>query len=426
MSASWGTGSLNGVRASAIRVPTTSACTTDRVLSVARLLPIAVLYFFFNSVGLPTGLFYTTILSPLLFLWLFKRGERWITFKFFVCLSPFVFAHATIGIDSPFYYARSTVLWWTVCITVYAFGLALRKCENLVRLFEQLIVLNFFATLIAVVLLFTRFREVLWNDYSDSFEEGSNQVLRLQLLTSEPSVYALLMIPLLVFAVLRLFREPGKRNLRYAIMILIPFLLSQSLVGLGVSLAGIGVAVLVAFRDMFRKRGAWAALGVMALLIAGLGYVQNPVSQRIVQVLAGQDSSTDSRTVSSFIVAYAVALPKSLLWGAGLGQAKLTDVSDLGLAFTIGVIPNAVAGGFAELGIIGILIKFALECYLFFRTRVYANPFRVAMFVVVFITQLTGSYVTNVQEYLMWFLAFGPFFPEMDLRKAVSFDVSHV
>jgi hypothetical protein len=121
--------------------------------------------------------------------------------------------------------------------------------------------------------------------------------------------------------------------------------------------------------------------------------------------------------VSSFIVAYSVALPKSLLWGAGLGQAKLADVSDLGLAFTVGVIPNAVAGTFAELGIFGVLIKFVVECYLFFRSRVYANSFRLAMFVVAFIAQLTGSYLMNVQEYVMWFLAFGPFFPEMDFKR---------
>jgi len=36
---------------------------------------IAVLYFFLNSAGLPTGLFYTGILSPLFFLWLFRPGN---------------------------------------------------------------------------------------------------------------------------------------------------------------------------------------------------------------------------------------------------------------------------------------------------------------------------------------------------------------
>jgi hypothetical protein len=396
--------------------------TAARVHSFDKYLPIAVLYFFFNSVGLPTGLFYTGILSPLFFLWLYRRRERWITLKFVACLMPFVIAHAIIGIESPFYYARSTLLLWTVCVTAYAFGLALLKCESLERLFEQLIVLNFCAAMIALVLLFTPYRGTVW-DTTDI--QGLSDVLRLRLLSSEPSVYALLMMPLLVFVILRLLQNPGKRNLLYAVLILIPFLLCQSFGGLTISLAGIGIAVLVRSRHLLKQRRALLILALMAALVAGLVYVPNPISDRLFLVAAGEDSSTESRTVSSFIVAYNVAEPKSLLWGAGLGQAKLADVGDLGLALNTGVIPNAIAGGFAELGIIGMLIKFALEFYLFFRTRVYANSFRLAMFVMVFVIQLTGSYLPNVQEYLMWFMAFGPFFPEMDFKRGARLKISH-
>src|SRR5260370_25975034 len=203
-----GGGILNGGSVSAAGVPSVTVQTAGHALHVQKYLPIAVLYFFLNSAGLPTGLFYTGILSPLFFLWLFRHGKRWITFKFLVCLLPFVIAHAVIGIDSAYYYARSSLLLWTVCITVYAFSLALLKCESIERLFERLIVLNFCAAMIAVVLLFTLFREVLWNDYSDRLEEGSNQVLRLKLLTSEPSVYAFLMAPLLVFVILHLLQNP--------------------------------------------------------------------------------------------------------------------------------------------------------------------------------------------------------------------------
>ncbi len=413
---------MNGVSISAPSVPRMAVRTAARVHSFEKFLPIAVLYFFLNSVGLPTGLFYTTILSPLFFLWLFRHKQRWITLKFFACLTPFLVAHTIIGIESPFYYVRSTLLLWTVCVTVYAIGLALLKCESLARLFEQLIVLNFCAAMIALVLLFTSYRGTVW-DNTDI--DDLSDVLRLRLLTSEPSVYALLMMPLLVFVILRLLQNPGKRNLLYAVLILIPFLLCQSFGGLTISVAGVGIAVLVRFRQLLKQRRALLILAAMVALVAGLVYVPNPISDRLFLVAAGEDSSTDSRTVSSFIVAYSVAEPKSLLWGAGLGQAKLADVSDLGLAFTIGVIPNAVAGGFAELGIIGMLIKFALEFYLFFRTRVYANSFRLAMFVMVFIIQLTGSYITNVQEYLMWFMAFGPFFPEMDLKRGARLKISH-
>jgi hypothetical protein len=419
-----GGGMLNAASVIAAGLPQRSAHAALRVPYLRNYLPVSVVYFFFNSVALSTGLFYTTMLSPLFLIWLFLRGKKWLTFKFLACLSPFIIAHAMMGVDSPFYYARSTLLLWTVCVTVYAFYVALRNSPNLEGLFEQLISLNFVATLIALVLLFTRFRDVLWNDYSDSFEEGSNQILRLKLLSSEPSAYALLMVPLLVFAILRLVRDTTKRNLGYAIMITIPFLLCQSFGGIGMGLAGIGIASLIAFRDLFRKRGTWLVVAAIAIFVVGLLYLPNPVSQRFFQVAAGLDSSTESRTVSSFIVGYTIASSKSLLWGAGLGQAKLADVSDLGLAFTVGIIPNAVAGTFAELGIIAVLIKFVLEFYLFFRTRVYANAFRLAMFVVAFIAQLTGSYLMNVQEYLMWFLAFVPFFPQMDFKREGRLTIS--
>jgi len=410
---------LDGASTNASGIPNIEFRASHRPLSVRKPLLIGVIYFFFNSVALPVGLFYTTILSPLFFVWLYRRGQKWLPLIFLACLSPFIIAHALNGIESPFYYARSSLLLWTVSIIVCTFYLALANCRELDRLFEQLIVLNFAAMLIAVLFLFTNFREVFWNDYSDSFEEGSNQVLRLKLLTSEPSEYANLMVPLLVFAILRVIRAPKMRNFIYAAMITFPFLLCQSLGGLAMSLAGIGAASLVSFRHAARKEEMFLIFAVIVILIAGLVIVPNPVSQRISQAIAGEDSSVDSRTVSSFVVAYAVALPKSVLWGAGLGQGKLTDVSDLGLAFQVGTIPNAVAGTFAELGIIGVLIKLIIELYLFFRTRVYTNAFRLAMFVVAFITQLTGSYLMNVQEYVMWFLAFGPFFPQMDFKEKI-------
>lgn len=155
-----------------------------------------------------------------------------------------------------------------------------------------------------------------------------------------------------------------------------------------------------------------------AVCVVALVLIPNPISQRLNQVVSGEDSSAHSRTTFSFLVGYAVAMSKSIWWGAGLGQGKLVDVSNLGVGFVTGIIPNAVAGTLAEFGIIGMTLRFAVEITLFFRTRVFTNPFRLAMFVVAFAYQLSGSYLNNVQEYLMWCLAFGPFFPEMDRRKS--------
>jgi len=388
-------------------------------LSIHNYIPFAVLYFFLNSVGLPVGLFYTTLFSPLLYLWLYLKGCRWLTAKFLLILSPFLLAHACLGIPSPFYYARSLLLLWSVYITVYAFGWALLKCKSIERLFEELIVVNFFAAMAALILVPTPLSTYLWNSNFTALAEGVGYTRRLQLLTSEPSVYSSLMVPLLVFAVLRLLQKPGKRSFVYTALILVPMLLSQSFGALSICTAGLAAALLPMFRRLLRKPKSLLVLGLIGILMAGLLFVPNPISQRVSSVIAGDDSSTQSRTVFSFILANAIATSTSIWWGAGLGQAKLFDVSNLGIGFTVSVIPNAVAVTFAEFGIIGVLVRFAVEFYLFFRTRVYRNSFRLAMFVVAFIMQLTGSNVMDVQEYLIMFFAFAPLFPALNPQNRV-------
>jgi hypothetical protein len=381
-------------------------------------LPLAVLYFFFNNAGLPGGLTYTTLLAPLFYVWLLLQGKRWVTFKFLMCLLPFVLAHAIVGIDSAFYYARSSLFLWTAYVTVYTFYSGLLNCKTLERLFEQLIILNFWAAMVAIPLLFTPLRDVLWVDQSGTIE-GAGRVLRLKMLTLEPSGYAAVMEPLLIFAVIRLLIYPGKRNFRYVALIVIPFLLCQSFGGIGMSLAGISASMLVNYRNIFRWRGTRIVMVVGAALILVLLLTNNVISVRAQNLILGDDPSTRARTDLSFILAYLIASAKSLWWGAGLGQAKLVGapiVAAIQMGFTEARIPNAVAGTFAEFGIVGVVVRFSVEIYLFVRTRVYRNPFRLAMFVVAFILQLTGSYLMSVEEYLIWCFAFGPFFPEMDIQ----------
>ncbi len=384
-------------------------------LSIHAYLPAAAFYFFFNGVGLPQGLFYSTLLSPLLFLWLYLKGRHWLTARFLLFLSPFFLAHLIIGIVSPLYYLRSLFLLWTTYITVYAFAWALLRCRRLARLFDELITLNLCFAMFAAIGFFTPLQSFLWHDDSNSVA-GASHLLRLKLLVSEPSVYANLMLPLLIFAALRLLRESTMRNILFLIMVAFPFLLCQSFGGLSMCLAGLGISVMTSYRRFLKRPKNLAILACLVIAIGALLATHNPIADRVMQVLTGGDSSTKSRTIFSFIVAYTVASGKSLWWGVGLGQAKLFDVSDLGIGFTTGVIPNAVAGTFAELGLFGVAARFAAELYLFFKTRVYLNSFRLAMFVIAFITQLTGSHLMDVQQYLMWCFAFFTFFPEMNLR----------
>ena len=390
-------------------------------LYIHRLLPMAILYFFFNSTGLPLGLFYTAMLSPFFYLWLYLEGKRWLTLKFVVCLLPFVAMQVHNGLDSSLYYVRSILLLWTVYVTVYAFCWGLLKCKNLERLFEQLIILNFCAAMLALTFLFTPLKGVLWSlDFRD-LGGGGGWAPRLMLLTSEPSVYGQLMAPLLIFTVLRLLRSPGRRNFLYAALITIPLLLSQSFGALSICTATLGVVLFPRFRRLLRRPSSLLILGLGVLLVASILFVPNPIARRTAQIVNGTDSSIHSRTTNAYILAYAIAESKSLWWGAGPGQAKLYGKHRLllSLGFPTSVLPDSNADTFADMGIIGLLVKFILEIYLFFRTRVYTNTFRLAMFMVPFIYQFTGGYLTNVQEYLMWCFSFAPFFPWLNLQSRV-------
>jgi hypothetical protein len=389
-------------------------------LTIHKLLPIAVLYFFFNSVGLPTGLFYTSILAPVFFIWLYFEHKRWLTLKFLLCLSPFIIAHAIQGVDSQFYYARSVLLLWTVYIASYAFCLALIKTRHVDRLFDQLIVLNLCAAVIALMLLPTPYGSFLWSAGFSNLEDMPSYVRRLHLLTLEPSHYGFEMVPLLIFAAIRLLQKPRVRNVIYVVMILVPLVLSQSFGSLSFCAAALAVALLPALPRLTKKASTVIILLVIVILIVGVLSIPNPLSIRAAHVEDSSDSSVNSRTTNGLTLAYIIASSKSIWWGVGLGQAKLQDVFGLNLGFEKGVIPNAIGATFAELGLIAILVKVSLEFYLFFRTRVYRDSFRLAMFVVAFLGQVTGSYLMNVQEYLTWFLAFAQVFPEVNLARRLK------
>lgn len=390
-------------------------------LSIHKLLPLAILYFFFNNAGLSIPLTYATLLSPFFFLWLYREGKPWLTLKFLICLSPFIVAHAILGVESPFDYARSCVLLWTVFITVCAYCWALLKSKALERLFEQLIALNFFAAMAAIIILPTPLSKLLWSN--ESTLAGASDSLRLRLLTLEPAAYAELMAPLLIFTGLRLFQHPGKRNFIYAAMVAIPMLLSQSFGGITICAVALGVALLPSYGRLLRQPKSLLILALVAILIVGLLVVPNPILDRFLQVETGADSSAHSRTDGGLIFAFAIAASKSIWWGVGIGQAKLYTPSDVGVAgvgFSSGVIPNFISGNLAQFGIISVLVTFVAEIYLFFRTRVYRNPFRLAMFVFAFLEQLTGAGLIDVQFYLIWCFAFFPFFPELDRKVKLS------
>jgi hypothetical protein len=83
-----------------------------------------------------------------------------------------------------------------------------------------------------------------------------------------------------------------------------------------------------------------------------------------------------------------------------------------------GRLPCAIAETMAQFGFVGVAVRLGLEVSFFYHTRVWKNYFRLALFIYIFVYQFTGSYLTNIAEYVIWILAFSPVFPEFAVEKS--------
>jgi hypothetical protein len=86
----------------------------------------------------------------------------------------------------------------------------------------------------------------------------------------------------------------------------------------------------------------------------------------------------------------------------------------------VATIPNAMAEMLAIFGWVGVMLKLTIEIGLFFLTKVWTNYYRLLLFFFVFIYQFTGSFVTNIAEYIIWILAFTNVFRQFDVRPSAS------
>ena len=393
-------------------------------------MPIAVLYFFFNSFMLPQGLLYTTILTPLFLIWLLKYPSLNYLYYFFIVTIPFALIHFVQGVHAA-YYARSYVLLFTWFVFGIAFYQFLKNCHTLRSIFRVLVLINFVFVIIGCIAFFVpALREHFW--LTTFVSAGLTDFPRLMLLTYEPSYYCTLLAPLAIYYYLKMIMRQLPNAQVYAILITVPLILSFSLsVLLGIPIALLILMLFNLGRLLRNIKYQYIIFGSAVLIAAGLivlyfVYPDNPLFVRIANIFSGHDSSFRGRTVEAYFLASKVAEQKSLVFGAGLGQPKLLGVElwseFYNNTFTVDdvTIPCVMAETFAVFGFAGVFIRLALQFYLFFKTKVYNNYYRFALFVFVFIFQFTGSFITNIAELAIWILAFTNTFEEFDRKKLKS------
>lgn len=201
----------------------------------------------------------------------------------------------------------------------------------------------------------------------------------------------------------------------------VPLLLSLSFGVMGALLFALILALCADAQAFIRaaKYLRWVLLGAVAGFIILIMFVRwlpdSAVALRMINILQGQDPSFTGRTTDAFYLAWQIAKQKSIWWGAGFGQVKVLGPQIFQQYYSwpapdshAVALPNSVADLLAQAGLIGVLIKFLLCGFFFFKTATYNNVYRLSLFAFLFIYQFTGSFINNVAEFSIWVLCFSP------------------
>jgi hypothetical protein len=403
-------------------------------MRINKYLPIVTLYFFLNSFLLPLGLLYTSILTPFFLFWLYRQNQLKNLWYFFLFSIPVACIHYYLGVNTS-YYLKSYLLFFSTFVFLFSTVEFLRITHSLRTIFRKILIFNFLLVIIACIALFIpRIRDLFW--YVSNVSEGILKFPRLRMFTYEPSYYSTLLVPLAFYYYLKILLLKFPNAILVFIMVSLPLILSFSL---GVIL-GILISFFILFfsniRSFLLKKNIAPYFFLSVLFLVVLLFIQyyffpdNPFLLRIRNIYEGRDTSFKGRTFDSFYLAFKVAEMKSLLFGVGLGQVKLLGV-ELWNAFyqsTFSIndvsIPNAVAETLAIYGMLGLVFRFGLEIYFFFRAKVYNNYYRLGLFIYIFIYQFTGSYLFNTAEYVIWALAFSNVFEEFNKTNSLKKNLS--
>lgn len=392
---------------------------------------VAYIYFFFNSIGLKGGLLYTNLLTPFFFIWIYKKGYIKKLVLPLLILLPFSLIHYFTGVELKTF-VISHVLAFSTIIFVIASYIYIKEYKSTKEVMKKILVVNFILVIIAIPFYFMdyEYQKIFW--YTNLFTT-QKLFTRLSLFTFEASYYSLLLIPIAYYQLYEIgFNHEKKNKGLLLLMIFIPFILSMSFGIIGGTI--ITALIMLWFnKEILKKQrkivNMLVGLGFLTVFVIIILFIFFPTSlpvTRISNIFNGYDTSTRGRTIESFQISWLVAEAKNCWFGCGLGQAKLLLPNIIHIHFPhwgqldVYRIPNAVAETLAIFGIFGVVVRFVIIIYLFFKTNVNKNYLRLSLFLFIFIYQFTGSYITNIVEYIIWIFAFTNIFPEFDVNRSIK------
>ena len=304
------------------------------------------------------------------------------------------------------------------------------------KLFKQIVLSNAVLVVIAIPFFFFSKEYQRWFWYINQLTPGLADFPRLALFTYEASYYSLLLIPIFCYYAFKLlFRSITHNKWITVLLVTVPLILSFSFGVLGaLLLSGILVSAIhwkkwIKYKRTFAIFAFILSVSAIATAFLFLFFPQNFIVVRIQNILSGHDTSANGRTIDSFSMAWRVAASKNIFFGAGLGQIKIITIDlvhkyyNYWGTFPRYDIPNAMGETLAIFGIVGVVFRMVLELYLYFKTKVYSNYYRLTLFIFIFIYQFTGSFISNIVEYVIWIMAFSSIFEQFNVKSMPQVEV---
>lgn len=379
---------------------------------------IALGIFFFDHFMIFSVLQLATVLSPffLFFLIRNKRIKWWAVSSFI--LGIWTMAHIAQGVNLQ-YTLISFLMAESILIFIFFFIEYYRYVSDLDKVLDFIVKCNMVFLLLAFLAYpVSVLRKTFW--FYNELEIENEKIPRLKMFELEASHYSLLIAPLLIYYFWKLVKQFNKKDLVFFASLLVSLAFSFSL---GV-IAALAIAFVLFFLLRWQKiyqhaRIKYTFLGMILLGIFSLAalyllYPDNFLFQRLKNVVTGMDTSGRGRTYEAFILANKIVQQKNSILGIGLGQLKELGRDTIVQYYHYTKIPetirlpNSSAEMIVYFGYFGFLLKVGLAIFLFFKFRVYADTFRLSLYLFIFIYQFTGSYIFNITEYMIWIAAVIP------------------
>jgi hypothetical protein len=167
----------------------------------------------------------------------------------------------------------------------------------------------------------------------------------------------------------------------------------------------------------------------LAIIILIIPLFAGSITSRLEKFIEGSDNSGNVRLIYATIAAYNMVEKYNYYFGIGFGQDKkyITEFTSKFVGYAGNRLPNSFASTLATVGVFGVILKYLILFYFFFKTKVYQNIFRLITFFYLFIYAFTGGWMFNVYEFVLWAFAFSQnAFSEFDRRNILSKNTNHI